>query len=164
MKHFAEATAAYSMINPRWKSGRRGVVEFVLRAHNSVNVRNHRKVYSFADSMAELAVFLPEDTATAKRHEYLIYIRNDWMKNITIDGISTAPRLKELNTIEDSYWSRRSFTWSDLSQFSDVNVMPLPAASSSLTPGGSFVPRLSMPNGAFKLRNIGKIGPLSSLR
>lgn len=167
MKHFSDTVSAYTLINPVWKSTRRGVVEFVLRAHNSVNARTHKKVYSFSDSMSELAVFLPADQATQRRQQYLSYIRNDWMRNMTMEGISTAPKLKELNAVEDAYWSKRSFQWSDLSIFSDVNVSPIVNATSSITgggQGGTYIPRLNMPTGGFRLKTIGKIGPLSSLR
>lgn len=118
--------------------------------------------------MAELAVFLPENMATTRRQEYLSYIRNDWMRNMTLEGISTASKLKELNAVEDSYWSKRSFKWSDLSVFSNVNVSPISNATSSITgggPDGTYIPRLNMPSAGFKLgRTFGKIGPLSSLR
>jgi hypothetical protein len=163
MQHFTDATAAYTLINPRWKSSRRGVLEFVMRAHNSVNVRNRGRVYSFTDSMAELAVFLPEDMAAARRREYLAYIRSDWMRNMTMSGISMVPKLRELNIIEDSYWSKRSFRWSDLSVFSDINVSPLANPTSTLSSSGTFIPRLTAST-TFTLRNIGKIGPRLALR
>jgi hypothetical protein len=114
--------------------------------------------------MAELAVFLPEHTATAKRQEYLVYIRADWMRNMSMAGISNAPKLRELNVIEENYWSKRSFKWSDLSVFSDVNVSPLTTPTSALTSGGASIPRLTAPTSGFKLLNIGKIGPRLALR
>jgi len=163
MQHFTDTIAAYTMINPSWKSSRRGVLEFVMRAHNSVNARKHGRVYSFTDSMAELAVFLPEDVAAARRREYLAYIRNDWMRNVTMAGMSMVPKLRELNVIEDSYWSKRSFRWSDLSVFSDINVSPLSNPTSALSSAGVFIPRLS-PSTTFTFRNIGKIGPRLALR
>jgi hypothetical protein len=165
MKHFSDTIAAYTYTNPTWKSSRRGVVEFVVRAHNSVNARNRRKVYTFAESIAELETFLPSAVASARRQEYLAYIRNDWMKNMTMEGISTAPKIRELNMIEENYWSKRTFEWYELSAFSDINVSPISNVSSSLTnAGGTLIPRLSMPQMGFKLKTLGRIGPLSSLR
>jgi Erv1 / Alr family len=165
MKHFSDAVAAYTYMNPTWKSSRRGVVEFVMRAHNSVNSRNHRKMYTFNESIAELETILPPALAPVRRQEYLAYIRNDWMKNMTMEGISTAPKIRELNMIEENYWSKRTFEWYELSVFSDINVSPLVNASSSLTnAGGTLIPRLSMPQSGFKLKTLGRIGPLSNLR
>ena len=166
MKHFSDTISAYTIVNPRWKSSRRGVVEFVLRAHNSVNARTGKKIYSFDESMAELETFLPAVMASTRRQQYLVYVRNDWMRNMTIEGISTAGKLKELNMVEENYWSKRYFQWSDLNIFADVNVSPLVNATSTLGSGqgGVFIPKISMPAKGFTLRNIGKIGPLSSLR
>lgn len=163
MQHFADTIAAYTLMRPGWKSSRRGVLEFVMRAHNSVNARKQGRVYSFADSMAELAVFLPEDMAAARRREYLAYIRNDWMRNMTMTGISMVPKLRELNTVEDNYWSKRSFRWSDLAVFSDINVSPLSNPTSTLSSSGTFIPRLTAST-TFTFRNIGKIGPRLALR
>jgi hypothetical protein len=122
-------------------------------------------MYTFNESIAELETILPPALAPVRRQEYLAYIRNDWMKNMTMEGISTAPKIRELNMIEENYWSKRMFEWYELSVFSDINVSPLVNASSSLTnAGGTLIPRLSMPQSGFKLKTLGRIGPLSSLR
>lgn len=164
LQHFTDMLASYDAQFPGWKTTKRGVVEFVFRAHNTVNMRNRKRIYSLQDSIAELEVFVPADKAAATRQEYLAYIRNDWMRNMTLSGISTAPKLKELNSIEENYWSKRSFQWSDLAVFSGIiNVSPIASQTSSLT-SGSLIPRIVMPRSPFTLRNVGKIGPLSSLR
>jgi hypothetical protein len=136
-----------------------------MRAHNSVNSRNRRKVYTFSESIAELENILPPALSPTRRQEYLSYVRNDWMKNMTIEGIATAPKIKELNMIEENYWSKRTFEWYELSPFSDINVSPISNVSSSLTnSGGTLIPKLNMPQSGFKLKTFGRIGPLSSLR
>lgn len=105
------------------------------------------------------------EAAKVKRQQYLVYVRTDWMKNMTLNGISAAPKLKELNTIEEEYWSRRSFSWSDIQAFGDLNVSPINEQASLLASGGVVIPKMSMPaSGGFKLGNVGKIGPLLSLR
>ena len=220
LKHFHEMLVEYTYKYPNWMSSRRTVVEFVFRAHNTVNLRLNKKVYTFDEAIAELRTFLPEDQATARRREYLVYIRGDWIRNMTLSGISVVPKLKELNNVESDYWGMRSLSWSDLLQFSDINMMPLhnrtstissnpiiPKMSStyskpfrlvsklpkytgqspdstSLPPPDTTppprplpvvveqtqsipiinAPKVRMPVGGFSLKNIGKIGPLSSLR
>jgi hypothetical protein len=158
--------SVYTQRNPGWKNSRRTVCEFVFRAHNTVNRRTHTKLYTLDESIAELRTIMPDDQAAkVKRQQYLVYIRNDWMKNMTLSGISTAPKLKELNTIEEEYWSKRSFSWSDIASFADMNVTPIPERSSATSSGDMIIPRITMPvSGGFKLKNIGKLGPLSSLR
>jgi hypothetical protein len=156
----------YTQRYPSWKNSRRTVCEFVFRAHNTVNKRTYKKIYTLEESIAELRTIIPDDQAAkVKRQQYLVYIRNDWMKNMTLNGVSAAPKLKELNTIEEEYWSRRSFSWSDIQMLGDLNVSPINEQASVLASGGVVIPRITMPtSGGFKLGKIGKIGPLSSLR
>jgi hypothetical protein len=165
MQHFTDMVAVYTQRNPGWKNSRRTVCEFVFRAHNTVNNRNRSRVYTFEESLAELQRIIPDaDAARVRRQQYLVYVRSDWMKNMTLTGISSAPKLKELNTIEEEYWAKRSFAWTDIRQFADVSVAPIPERSSTLASGSAAIPRITMPaRGGFSLK-IGKIGPLSSLR
>jgi hypothetical protein len=123
-------------------------------------------LYTLEESIETLRGIMPDQQAArVKRQQYLVYIRNDWMKNMTLNGISSAPKIKELNAIEEEYWSIRTFTWSDISSFADITVSPIPERSSTTSSGDIIIPRITMPmSGGFKLKNIGKIGPLSSLR
>jgi hypothetical protein len=131
-----------------------------------VNKRTNKKIYTLEESIAELRTIMPDDQAAkVKRQQYLVYIRSDWMRNMTLTGISTAPKLKELNTIEEEYWSKRSFLWSDVQVLGNLNVSPINEEASVIASGGTVIPRISMPtSGGFKLGKVGKIGPLSSLR
>jgi hypothetical protein len=163
MKHFEEMYNGYVQRNPMWNASRRNLLEFVFRAHNTVNLRTYKKVYSFQESIQELKSILPEQMSATKRKEYLVFIRMDWMHNMTLQGVSNAPRLKQLFMIEDTYWSPRTFTWDDLQQFSDINVNPIIQNLSVLnsTPN---IPKIIAPTKPFSLFKIGKVGSLSSLR
>lgn len=165
MQHFTDMVAIYTQRNPGWKNTRRTVCEFVFRAHNTVNNRNRSKMYTFEESLAELQRIIPDaEAARVRRQQYLVYVRSDWMKNMTLTGISSAPKLRELNTIEEEYWSKRSFTWADIQVFAGMNVSPISQQASSIASGSAAIPRISMPaRGGFSLK-IGKIGPLLSLR
>jgi len=138
----------------------------VFRAHNTVNKRTHKRIYTLEESIAELRTIMPDaEAAKVKRQQYLVYVRTDWMRNMTLNGVSAAPKLKELNTIEEEYWSRRSFSWSDVQALRDLNVSPINEQASLLASGGVVIPKMSMPvSGGFELGNVGKIGPLLSLR
>jgi hypothetical protein len=163
MEHFEEMFEGYIQRNPNWNASRRNLLEFVFRAHNTVNTRIYKKIYTFDESIHELKKILPEETASQKRREYLVFIRTDWMHNMTLQGIANAPRLKELFLIEDSYWSKRSFAWDDLLQFSNINTSPLIHNLSVLnsTPN---IPKIVAPSKHFSALKIGKVGRLSSLR
>jgi len=153
----------YSRKFPTWMENRRGVVEFVLRAHNTVNSRTYKPVYTLEGSVAELQRILPESIIGQKRQEYILYIRSDWMKNMTLAGISSAPKLRELLAIEDNYWSRRPFKWSDLLKFKGIAINPIVEQMSVLnsTPN---IPKITVPVRGYSLPKAGRIGPLSALR
>ena len=164
--HFAGMFDSYIRNYPHWWDSRKDVCEFVFRAHNTVNVRTRKRAYSFRESIAELEKVYPASRCAEIRRFYLTYIRQDWMKNITIEGISSFTKIKELNTIEAEYWGRKTFEWTDLLAFEgSINVAPLAEHMSVLnsTPG---VPRITAPAKGFslKLGGGGKIGGLRSLR
>jgi len=162
-KHFSDMIDDYTRKFPTWMSSRRGVVEFVLRAHNTVNARTQKPTYTLDGSVAELQRILPESIIGQKRQEYVLYIRSDWMKNMTLSGVSSAPKIRELLTIEENYWSRRPFQWADLLKFKGIATHPLVEQMSVLnsTPG---IPKIIVPARGYSLPKAGRIGPLSSLR
>jgi len=166
LQHFNDIIALYTQRYPGWKNTRRTVCEFVFRAHNTVNKRTHKKLYTFEESILELRTLFPDsETAKVRRQQYLVYIRSDWMRNMSLTGISTAPKLRELNTIEEEYWSKRSFSWSDIRALGELNVSPINEEASVLASGALVIPKITMPqSGGFKLGSIGKIGPRLSLR
>ena len=163
--HFAGMFDSYIHSHPHWWDSRKDFCEFVFRAHNTVNARTQKKVYSFQESLAELEKVYPASRCAEIRRFYLTYIRQDWMKNITIEGISSFTKIKELNLIESEYWGRKtSFAWKDLLRF-EINVAPLSEHLSVLnsTPG---IPKITAPARGYSLKLGGgmKIGGLRSLR
>jgi Erv1 / Alr family len=165
--HFSGMFDSYIHRYPYWWNSRRDLSEFVFRAHNTVNARTNAKVYAFSESLEELERVFPAYRSAEIRRAYLLYIRQDWMKNITIEGIASFTKIKELNVIESEYWGRKSFAWGDLSRFEGlINVSPLIEHLSVLNsiPG---IPRITEPGRGFSLKlgvGKGKIGGLRSLR
>lgn len=165
--HFAGMFDSYIHKYPHWWDSRKDFCEFVFRAHNTVNARTQKKVYSFSESIAELEKVYPASRCAEVRRFYLSYIRQDWMKNITIEGISSFTKIKELNMIEAEYWGRKtSFAWKDLLQFeSAMNVAPL-AEHMSVLNSAPGIPKIIAPAKGYSLKLGGgmKIGGLRSLR
>jgi hypothetical protein len=165
MKHFTDMLGNYELKHPDWRNSRKNFMQFVFRAHNTVNVRTHKPVYSFAQSMEALRTIIPTDTsATQVRRDYLLYIRSDWMRNMTLTGISSFSKIKELNLIEQDYWGTRTFSWDDILELGgDINVSPISEQLSVLnsTPN---IPKLTAPTGGFSLKLSGRVGLLRSLR
>jgi hypothetical protein len=163
--HFSEMFDSYIRMRPYWWDSRKDLCEFVFRAHNTVNARTQKPIYSFAESVAELERVFPAARAAEFRKGYLVYIRNDWMRNMTIEGISSFSKIRDLNLIESEYWEKRdSFAWTDLLQFEGlVGVSPIYEHTQSNTLSAPGVPKITAPARGFSLK-IGKIGGLRSLR
>jgi hypothetical protein len=165
--HFAMMFDSYIQSHPYWWNSRKYLSEFVFRAHNTVNLKNRTRIYSFEESLEELEKVFPSGRCSEVRKNYLVYIRNDWMRNMTIEGITSFSKIKELNSMESDYWDKRpAFTWSDLLQFAgSINVFPLYDQVGS-TLGGPGFPKITAPAKGFSLKVGGgmKIGGLRSLR
>ena len=165
MKHFVDMLSDYEQKHPDWRNSRRNFAQFVFRAHNTVNVRTRKPVYTFQQSMDELRRIIPTaEAATVARREYLVYIRTDWMRNMTLSGISSFTKLKELNTIEEEYWGRRTFAWDDLLQFEATTTVSPISEQLSVLNSTPNVPKLTPPKSGFNLKLSGRIGQLKSLR
>jgi FAD-linked sulfhydryl oxidase len=165
MKHFADMLGDYAQKHPDWRNSRKDFSQFVFRAHNTVNVRTRKPVYTFKQSIEQLRASMPSAAvATQRRREYLVYIRADWMRNMTLTGISSFTKIKELNLIENDYWGTRTFEWDDLLPFeAAITVAPISEQLSVLnsTPN---VPKLTAPSKGFNLKLSGRVGQLRSLR
>lgn len=165
MKHFADMLGDYAQKHPDWRNSRKDFSQFVFRAHNTVNVRTRKPVYTFQQSIEHLRTSMPSAAAaTQLRRQYLVYIRSDWMRNMTLTGISSFAKIKELNLIESDYWGTRTFTWDDLLPHeAAINVAPISEQLSVLTSTPN-VPKLTAPTKGFNLKLSGRVGQLRSLR
>lgn len=110
--HFQKTIAQYRSKVPNLFSSRREFVLFVLRAHNTVNRRIGKKVYTLAESWAELRRWLPSTgAAKSKRNEYIQYSRIDWGRQTNLSGISALMRVRDLSMTEQQYWGVRELNW-----------------------------------------------------
>jgi hypothetical protein len=114
--HFTALLRDYNSLYPNWNASRKDFSLFVLRAHNTVNVRQlGRKSLSMDEVFPKLKQYVSPEQAAAKRKSYVVYIRADWGKSLNFDGFTAAKYIKELILIETEYWSNRpSFTWDEI--------------------------------------------------
>lgn len=86
------------------------------------------------------------------------------MRNMTLTGISSFSKIKELNMIENDYWGVQTFKWEDILAFGgDIIVSPISEQLSVLnsTPN---IPKLTAPQNGFSLKLSGRVGQLRTLR
>jgi hypothetical protein len=123
MEHFRAMRTKYEREHPDMFSSRRALCTFVMRAHNTVNRRTKKKVYTLEESIEELTRILPN--AQQKRVEYILYIRRQWALDRGLSGITALGKLRDLQLTEQQYWtSRGQPDWSLLSSLVDT-VEPL---------------------------------------
>lgn len=114
--HFKRMLERYLTVVPNPFASRTEFVLFVLRAHNTVNRRLGKKVYTLEETWSELRRWIP-DTATgrARRAEYIRYLRTDWGRQTNLAGISALIRVRDLSMTEQQYWGSRQLDWDALS-------------------------------------------------
>lgn len=114
--HFSTLLREYIVLYPDWNASRKNLSLFILRAHNTVNVRQlGRKSLSIDEAFARLRMNIDPAKADAKRKSYIVYIRADWGKSMNFDGFTAAKYIKELIMIETDYLSSRPiFSWDDI--------------------------------------------------
>ena len=108
--HFKTMLALYQSRNPAMFSSRREFCLFVIRAHNTVNRRLGKKIYTYDDVWTAVAQW-DTSKAKSKRYEYLTYLRRDWGSQNTLAGISALTRVRDLFMTEQQYWSDRVLDW-----------------------------------------------------
>jgi len=110
--HFRTMVQQYRTQVPNPFGSRREFLLFSLRAHNTVNRRLGKKVYTLSESWAELRRWLPNSAiAKSKRNEYIQYNRMDWGRQTNLAGISALMRVRDLSMTEQQYWGSRELNW-----------------------------------------------------
>lgn len=112
--HFAALLKEYQSTYPDWNASRTNLVHFALRAHNTVNANIGKPVYSAEDCLRLLKENIPPEKAATIRQSYIVYVRKEWSRDMTMTGISAVKYIKDLITVEQDYWSRKGFSWDDI--------------------------------------------------
>jgi FAD-linked sulfhydryl oxidase len=108
--HFKTMLGVYQSRNPNMFASRREFSLFVIRAHNTVNRRLGKKIYTYDDVWNTVAQW-DDSKAKSKRYEYLTYLRRDWGSQTTLAGITALGRVRDLTMAEQQYWSQRTLDW-----------------------------------------------------
>ena len=132
-QHFTQLLNEYSALYPNWYASRKNFTLFVLRAHNTVNVRTSKSPISMEEAFRQLRKNIDPTKAHLQRQSYILYIRRDWGKQTTLGGATAARYIKEITMTETEYWSTREpFTWDEIEDLvRGSSNDPLPSKQSS---------------------------------
>lgn len=127
--HFTTLLNEYRLVYPDWNQSRKDLTLFVLRAHNTVNVRQTSKpVLTPEEALSHLRTNIPPEKAAIMRQSYIVHIRHEWTRSITLDGVTAAKYIRELILTETEYWSKRAFTWDEVAPLIQYeSIAPLPS-------------------------------------
>ncbi len=125
--HFTTLLNEYTAIHPDWNASRKNFSLFVIRAHNTVNVRQiGRPVLSASEAIEHMKRNIPMDKAHLIRQSYIVHIRAEWSKLMGLDAVSAAKYIRDLVITETDYWGNRSLDWNHIQNLiKDENVEPL---------------------------------------
>jgi len=105
-EHFGSMLQNYRARFPRMLDSRQEFAMFVFRAHNAVNARLHKPVYStLAECMDILRTNTKTRSAADYRVAYLNHITRYWKTLQDVTGIVALKKVNELKKIEIEYIS-----------------------------------------------------------
>lgn len=105
-EHFGTMLQNYRARFPRMLDSRQEFAMFAFRAHNAVNARLHKPVYStLAECMEVLHTNTKTRSASEYRVAYLNHITRYWRTLQDISGIVALKKVAEMKKIEADYFA-----------------------------------------------------------
>jgi hypothetical protein len=122
--HFTTMLASYRAQFPNMLNSRHEFIMFTFRAHNSVNRRLNKPVYSSVDtSVATLRSMTATRPAREYRNAYLSHIARHWRIFQDISGIVALKKIQELRRIDNDYVTPRDQNFANTIR-ADTVVLP----------------------------------------
>ncbi len=122
--HFTGMLANYRKVFPNMLQSRQELAMFTFRAHNTVNRRLKKPIYSTLDEcMATLLNNTRSRSARDYRVSYLNHIYRHWKTFQDISGIAALRKIGEMRKIESEYFLSHDTNF-NVSLVADVVVLP----------------------------------------
>lgn len=122
--HFSEMLQIYRTKFPNMLASRQDFAIFSFRAHNAVNKRLSKPIYSSVDEcMSLLKGNIRNNTSSGFRVSYINHITRYWKTLQDVSGIVALKKILEMKRIEIEYISSRDTSFA-ISILPDVVVLP----------------------------------------
>ena len=122
--HFTTLLANYRVQFPNMLANRHEFIMFTFRAHNAVNKRLNKPVFSSVESsLSTLKHNVATRSARDYRNAYLAHITRHWKIFQDISGIVALKKLQEMRRIELEYVSPRDLNFA-ITVREDIVVLP----------------------------------------
>jgi hypothetical protein len=107
--HFAELVSNYRAQFPNMMYSRANFMLFTFRAHNAVNQRINKPVYSSVGACFDaLRNNVKFNTARSFRITYINHITRHWRVHQDMSGMAAMKKIHEMKKIEEGYMAPRS--------------------------------------------------------
>jgi len=122
--HFTTLLNNYRIHFPGMLNSRQDFVIFTFRAHNAVNRRIHKPLYSSVEEcLATLRNIVKTRHAREYRNTYIAHITRHWKVMQDVNGIVILKKIQEMKRIEAEYVSQRDTNF-EVQLRPDVVVLP----------------------------------------
>jgi hypothetical protein len=129
--HFTALLNNYRIHFPGMLNSRQDFVIFTFRAHNAVNRRIHKPLYtSVEECISTLRNIVKIRSAREYRNTYIAHITRHWKVMQDVNGIVVLKKIQEMKRIEAEYVSQRDTNF-EVQLRSDVVVLPQDALERS---------------------------------
>ena len=122
--HFTSLLNNYRIHFPGMLNSRQDFVIFTFRAHNAVNRRIHKPLYtSVEECISTLRNIVKIRSAREYRNTYIAHITRHWKVMQDVNGIVVLKKIQEMKRIEAEYVSQRDTNF-EVQLRPDIVVLP----------------------------------------
>lgn len=123
-EHFSTLLNNYRIHFPGMLNSRQDFAIFTFRAHNAVNRRIHKPIYSSVEEcLVTLRNVVKTRHAREYRTNYLAHITRHWKVMQDVNGIVVLKKIQEMKRIETEYVTLRDTNF-EVQLKSDIVVLP----------------------------------------
>jgi len=121
--HFKTIFQTYKGLFPLWNSSKYDLFVFIARAHNTVNKRLDKPlIRTVAECLEKIKTNSVHTTLSGFRQSYINYLISNWSRELSGEGRIRIGHSKELQKINNEYWSLRE-TNIDSLNFPETDVL-----------------------------------------
>lgn len=121
--HFTNMFNRYRSTHPEWSSNRQTLFIFICRAHNTVNRRLDKPLYTTVSECIETLKNATKMTSASEfRKAYLDYLTKNWGRQPDSEGFMMMSSVRKMIKINEEYFNTRPLDYSTL-QIKDDNVI-----------------------------------------
>jgi hypothetical protein len=119
--HFQSILKLYKLNHPEWNSSKFQLFLFIARAHNTVNKKLDKPIlYTVADCLEKIKLNSKLTPLPLFRKNYINHVIRNWQREFNGEGRIMVGLIKEVEKINDLYWSIRE---------PDINLIVFPEAN-----------------------------------